>query len=520
MTLNNAVTSPQSPTGGPDRAPGHTGTLAAACGAVFVAQVATSLPASLTALLQADLNTRGTQLTWITAAFMIAVVCFEFTFGALGDLFGRRRLMAAGMALVAAGSAVAALAPTVQVLWIGAALSGLGAGATFPSSLTAITAVTRSARERAHAVALWSGLLSAGAAVSPLLGAIFTTTGSWRGPFWVLVALALVGIALALTLATESKAPTGRTRDAAGQITFTLGLILVLYCAIEWPGSGWALPALLALGACLLVAFAVIELRAESPILDLRLFRNRAFTVSSIVTVVGMFAFLGACFAIGLWLGPVQHQEPIRVAILFLLLQGPPLLLIPVISALLHYIAPPWLMTSGFTLMAIGCLLCTRLDVTDPGLGAFATPALLIGFGFALTLGSVTSVALNSVPAHLSGTASATTNTLRNLSFALAPVVLGTVALNNAGSTFATNLTASNLPADQVAAAVQIAEIGGPIAVNSMPPGITGPAVGGLALDALGSGLSTVFLICGVVAAAAAVLTAFGMIKIKADHSA
>lgn len=150
MTLNNGTATSHGPTAGAARMPGCAGTLAAACGAVFVAQVANALPASLNGLFQQDLNTHGSQLTWVTAAFMIAVVCFEFTFGVLGDLFGRRRLVLAGTALVAVGSTVAALAPTVQVLWLGAALNGLGAGAMFPGSLTAVTAVTRDVRQRGH----------------------------------------------------------------------------------------------------------------------------------------------------------------------------------------------------------------------------------------------------------------------------------------------------------------------------------------------------------------------------------
>ncbi|WP_327243922.1 MFS transporter [Streptomyces sp. NBC_01320] len=522
MTLNNGTTTSPGPTAGAARTPGYAGTLAAACCAVFVAQVANALPASLLGLFQQDLNTHGSQLTWITAAFMIAVVCFEFTFGVLGDLFGRRRLIAAGTGMVAVGSVVAALAPTVQVLWIGAALNGLGAGAMFPGSLTAITAVTRTMRERAHAVAVWSGFLSAGAAVSPLLGGMFAKVGSWRGSFWVLVGLALVSMVLTLVLVTESKSPEGRKLDVPGQITFALGLVLVLYGAVEGPESGWTtLPVILAfaLGACFLAGFVVVELGAESPIFDLRLFRNRAFTVSSLVAVIGMLAFLGACFAMSMWMGPVQHQDPIRVAILFLLLQGPAFLLIPVVSRLLHRVAASWLLTSGFVLMAIGCLLFTRLDVTDPGLGAFVAPALLVGIGFALTVSSVTAVALNSVPLNLAGMASATTNMLRDLGFALGPVVVGAVALSNAGSAFAANVSGADLPAGQVAAARGIAEAGGPIAVNSLPPGAPGSAAHGLALDALGSGFSTAFLVCGVAAAVAAVLTSVGMIGVHTQRS-
>jgi MFS family permease len=524
MTLDNGTTTSLGPTAGaagvpgPARTPGYAGTLAAACAAVFVAQVANALPASLNGQFQEDLHTHGSQLTWITAAFMVAVVCFEFTFGVLGDLFGRRRLVAAGTALLAVGSAVAALAPDVHVLWVGAALNGLGAGAMFPGSLTAITAVAGTPRQRAHAVAIWSGFLSAGAAVSPLLGGMFAEVGSWRGSFWVLVGLAVASAVVTLTLATESKAPVGRTFDVPGQITFALGLVLVLYGAVEGPESGWGtLPVILAFGfgACFLAAFVIVELGAESPILDLRLFRNRAFTVSSVAAVIGMLAFLGACFATSMWLGPVQHQSALRVAVPFLLLQGPAFVLFPLVSRLLHHVAPAWLLTTGFALMAAGCLWCTGLDVREPGLGAFAGPALLIGVGFALTVSSVTAVALDSVPHRLAGMASASTNMLRDLGFALGPVVVGAVALSNAGSGFAERLRGADLPAGQAVAAARVAEAGGPVAVNSLPPNAPGAAAQPFALDALGSGFSTAYLVCGVAAVAAALLTAFGMIGVR-----
>ncbi len=132
MTLNNGTATSHGPTAGAARMPSYAGTLAATCGAAFVAQDANALPTSLNGLFQQDLHTHGSQLTRITAAFMMAVVCFKSTFGALGDLFGRRRLVLAGTALVAVDSTVATLATTVQVLWLGAALNSQGAGAMFP----------------------------------------------------------------------------------------------------------------------------------------------------------------------------------------------------------------------------------------------------------------------------------------------------------------------------------------------------------------------------------------------------
>lgn len=206
--------------------------------------------------------------------------------------------------------------------------------------------------------------------------------------------------------------------------------------------------------------FVLVELGAASPIFGLKLFRDRAFTVSSVVAVIGMLAFLGACFSTSMRLGPVQRQDPIRVAVPFLLLQGPAFLLVPVVSRLLRQVAAGWLLTGGFVLMAIGCLPFSRMDVTDTGLGAFVAPSPLIGIGFALTVSSVTAVALNSVPPHLAGMAGATTSMLRDLGFALGPVVVGAVALSSAGSAFTANLSGADLSPGQAAAAGEIARAG------------------------------------------------------------
>lgn len=494
------------------------GTLAAACIAVLVAQIANALPASLNGLFQSELHADGSQLTWITAAFMIAVVVFELTFGVLGDLFGRRKLQAAGGVALVIGSLVSAIAPTVHVLWIGAAINGLGAGAMFPASLALIAAVTHDAQTRARGIALWAGFLSAGAAVSPLLGGVFAGAASWRGSFLIVAGLSVVTVVATMLLSVESTAPEGRGLDIAGQITFALGLIAVLYALVQGATDGWTQPHIvvaLVIGVVSLAAFVAVERRAATPLLHLDIFRNRAFSVASVVTVIGMFAFLGSCFSFSIWLGAVQHQAPARVGIPLLLIQAPAFVLIPVVSRLLARVSARWLLTAGFALMAVGAWLASRLDVLDMNLVPMAAPALFIGVGFALSISSFTSVAINTVPLHLAGMASATTNLLRDLGFALGPILAGAVALSTAGNKLGAALATASLPSDQAGPAAGVFKAGGPLAVNGLPPGAPGSAAHPLALASLGSGFQSAFLVCAVAALAAAVLTLVGLSGVR-----
>src|SRR3954471_24409199 len=511
MTTNSEAPAPPSAATAPPRV---AGTLAAACVAVLVAQVANALPASLNGLFQTELHATGSQLTWITAAFMIAVVVFELTFGVLGDLFGRRRLQALGGVVLVVGSVVSALAPTVQVLWIGAALSGLGAGAMLPASLALIAAVTHTPEGRARGIALWAGFLSAGAAVSPLLGGVFAEVGSWRGSFLIVAGLAVVTVVATMLLSSESTAPEGRGLDVAGQITFAIGLIAVLYALTQGAADGWNQPHIVlgfVVGIVVLAAFVMVERRAATPLLNLAIFRNRAFSVASVVTVVGMFAFLGSCFSFSIWLGAVQHQSPARVGLPLLLIQAPAFVLIPVISRLLARVSARWLLTAGFALMAVGAWLASRLGVLDMSLAPMVAPALLIGVGFALSVSSFTAVAINTVPLHLAGMASATTNLLRDLGFALGPILVGAVALSTAGEQLGAALATADLPPDQAGAATAVFQAGGPLALNSLPPEAPGAAAHQLALTSLGDGFSTAFVVCSIAALVAALLALIGL---------
>lgn len=510
------------------RRPGYKVTVVAGCFAVLLAQIAYSLPGALNGTFQQEFQTTGSQLTWITAAFAIPMVVFELSTGVIGDLFGRKRLLQVGALLTLLGSLICATAGTVHVMWAGQIVAGLGAAILYPISLALIAALAADHHSRARAIALWAGFLSIGAAIAPMMGGAFATNASWRGAYVVVVAAALISIAITAR-AVDSSSPQGRKLDIPGQATLALGLIAVLYAATQGSESGFGRPVVLsaiAVGMALLVAFVVIELRTEVPLLNLHLFANRAYATVAVATVVGMFSFLAICFSMSIWLGAIQHQNALKIGILFLFIQGPAFLLVPVVSHLIRNVPAQWTLTGGFALMAVAGFWCSTFDVHDMSWTRFIAPMLILGVGFALTVGSITAVAINSVPLRLAGMASATTNLLRDFGFALGPVLIGAVAFSKADGLLTDKLGpamgASGLEAPYSDVAGGIAHQGGAMALNSMPvvPG-AGPnmppvpvpeALRDLAFTSLGSAYNTAFLIAGLCALTAAGLTLVGLI--------
>lgn len=537
-------------------------TLVAGCLGVFVAQVAYSLPASILGTIQQSLGISGADLTWVSAAFAAAMVIFELTFGVVGDMFGRKQLLVGGLVLLIIGEAVTILgADQVHSLWVGQAIAGIGAGALYPISLTMIAAAAPNAKARSSAIALWAGFLSVGAAVSPITAGALAENGHWKVSFWIPIALASVTVVAALG-ARNSSAPEGRKLDIPGQLTLIVGLVSLIWALTQGSEVGYGKGSIIigfVVAAVFLVAFVQIELRSAAPLIHLNLFRNRAFAVTGITAVVGMFAYLATCFSMTMFLGSVAHIGAVWIGILFLVIQVPALLLVPVVARLIHSVSPRWVLTLGFLFIAGAAFWSSTFDAHDfvtshgaPDDGAwtrFILPMLLNGVGFALTVGSITAVAIHSVPMRLAGMASATTNLLRDFGFALGPVLGGAIynsianrsldkglddalsAAANQGFTVLGQPVDAHVPTQAITGALHgIADQGGALAVNSVPV-LSDPSTGkpfvdmpfalhDLAFSSLSNAFGKTFLVAAACALAAGVLTAVGLIGAKAPAGA
>src|ERR1700753_1574639 len=224
----------------PDGAPSvlprlATGTLVAAVAACFIAQIGVSIPATTQGYINQDLHTTSTTLTWVSDAFMVPVTVLELSFGVVGDLFGRKRLLAVGAAVMTLRGLLAFLTPEghgAGLLLTGQAVSGIGAAALFPTSIAMIAAGTHTVHERARALSLWAAALTTGGFGSPLIGGVLAKVhhsggefASWRWAFLALAVLALGSVVVTMVAAQNSASPQGRSLDWPGQIAIAIALV-------------------------------------------------------------------------------------------------------------------------------------------------------------------------------------------------------------------------------------------------------------------------------------------------------
>jgi predicted membrane channel-forming protein YqfA (hemolysin III family) len=288
--------------------------------------------------------------------------------------------------------------------------------------------------------------------------------------------------------------------------------------------------------------FVFLERRSEAPLLRLDFFRNRNFAVASVVTIIGMFAFLGIAYSTSIRLSAIQGFSPLKTAIAFLIFNGMALIQLPVTIRLMERTNPKWPLTGGLALMAAGAIWMATIPATELSLIPVIAPFVLVGIGFALALTALTAIAVNTPPTHLAGMASGTTNMLRDFGFTLGPAVIGAVALSQAAADIRDKLAASatlrqalaafnaapaHTPVAQRAAvegAVH-AVASGPLGANAVPATITLPngqtapfnPLKGVAFDALSRSYSHGFLLSGAAALLAALLTLIA-IRARSDE--
>jgi EmrB/QacA subfamily drug resistance transporter len=268
-----------------------------------------------------DLNSTATDLQWVISVYMLALGAFMVPAGRIGDIFGRRRALLAGIALFGLSSALCALAPSATLVIAARTLQGLGAALIFPVSVSVLTNAFPAVRA-SHAIGLAYGIAGLGNAAGPLIGGLLTETVGWRWIFWLNVPLTLVALAIGARSITESFDETVPRRiDVTGLALITVGIGLFTLTFDRAPSWGWlSAPTVIAFVCSLaaLVVFVVVENRARWPLVDLSLLRNSRFTILVTAGTISNIAYGVTIFLSTMYLQQVRGLDPLMAGLAFL----------------------------------------------------------------------------------------------------------------------------------------------------------------------------------------------------------
>src|SRR3954471_11346851 len=342
---------------------------------------------------------------WLTDAYLLTLRSLLLVGGALGDLYGRRRMFALGLTGFGVASVLCAVAPSIEALIVARALQGVAAALLVPNTLGLIVA-RFDASERGAAIGTWTAWAGIAMVIGPLAGGVLLETGSWR---WIF-AVNLIPIAAALELVRRLDAthdvPAGGRVDHIGGVLATLGLGGPVYALIEGPSRGWGDPVILVAligGLVLLAAFVVYEADASHPMLPLELFRQRNFTVGNAATLAVYGGLGSAPFFLVLFLQQVAGYSPIAAGAARL----PVTIIMFALSArwgaLADRIGPRVFMGAGPLIGAAGIVWLGHMGAS-PDYWTDLFPAVIVfGLGLSLTVAPLTATVLGGVAEEHAG---------------------------------------------------------------------------------------------------------------------
>ena len=443
------------------------------------------------------LHASTTDLQWITDAYTLTFAALLVMAGALGDRFGRRRALLLGLVIFASGSAWAALSGDSSTLIAARALMGVGAAFVMPATLSILTAVFP-AKERAGAIGAWSAIAGVGIVVGPTLGGLLLAHFYWGSVFWVNVPLVAVAIIAVLAVVPdlagrrERRHPAGlprrpalRRRDARHRRRRDRGPEPRLDVR---PHPRRARRS----ARCFIAAFIYRELHVANPLIDVRVFRHRAFSAASSAIGLTFLALFGSLFALTQYLQLVHGYSALSAGVRALPFAAAVMVTAPVSSKLVARLGIRVVIPAGLTAMGGGLLMLTQVTPTT-SYTYLAIGVAIMGAGMGLVMAPAGESIMSVLPAEQYGAGSAINDTVQELGGSLGIAVIGSMV----ASSFRHSLAASGLPAPVVGAsrpsiadADAVAAHAGPLAAHVLQ----------VAHQSFTTAMTTGFTVAGVIA--------------------
>jgi EmrB/QacA subfamily drug resistance transporter len=451
--------------------------------------------------IQSELGLTSTGVQWVINAYILSLAALFAFGGRLADTHGHRKMVTIGVVVFAGASAMCGLTPTGSIAeaWIVTfrVIQGAGGAIMFPAAL-AIVVQTFPLRQRGKALALFFGIAGGLTSIGPILGG-YLTEWTWRAIFWINIPVAIVALVLILVSKpeTESKwAP----MDYRGLVLIAGGVALSVFGFQQAAVWGWGSPGVflcIAVGLVLLVTFYFVELRTESPLIEVRIFRIQAFSVENLVLGISMLAFVPVFFFASEYaqIGLGRNAQGAGLYLLYFFLGF--VIASQIGGRILDRRGAKRPVVVGCTLAAFGFALWAG-RVTDLNLSSQIWTVMLAGAGMGLMLTPASTDAVNRASTLTYGEATGITQTVRNYAASLGLAILGTVLVTQMRSRVTDSLVAMGVPRSTAAAEAEKIS-------QSQGSGLTGSIPRFIRLDFAYATRSVFYAMAGVMAAAAIV---------------
>jgi EmrB/QacA subfamily drug resistance transporter len=385
-----------------------------------------------------DLDASTTDLQWMVDAYSLVFAGMLFTAGTIGDRFGRKGTLQAGLCLFMVGTVIAATGDASTQVIAGRAVMGLAAAFVMPSTLSILTNVFP-AHERAKAIGVWAGIAGGGAALGPIASGFLLEHFWWGAVFLVNVPVILLSLLVGKLILPTSRDPEQSPLDLPGAFLSILGLGSLVYGIIEGPIHGWrSTDSLLtfSLAAVVLALFGWRELTARHPMLDLRLFRDRRFSVASGGMTLCFFAMFGSFFLVSQYFQLVLDYSPLISGVFQLPMAVMMMVMAPQAPGFVARFGVHRVVPTGLTCISIGLVMFSRMGVGS-SIWLMYGPLLFLGLGMSIVMAPLTALIMSSVTLGKAGVGSAMNDTTRELGGALGVAVLGSLVT----STYTASIT-------------------------------------------------------------------------------
>lgn len=385
--------------------------------------------------LAVDLGAGQSALLWAINGYTIALAALLLPIGAIGDRWGRKHVLVGGLVLFAVANVIASAAGTISVLIAARVLAGVGAAMIMPVTLSVITS-SFPAEERGNAIGVWSGIAGAGGIFGLISSAFLVDNFTWPWVFLAPTVLALGALVMTIKFVPHSREHHAGRFDTLGSVLSALavgGLVLAIH---EGPEVGWTAP-LTVLGAVVGIVSAIWfvrwELRHERPLIDLRVFGNRAVAGSSVALMATFVIIMGLFLVVVQFLQAVLGFSALRAAVGLLPMAAMMMPMSTIAPRIAQRTGLRPILTAGISIVGLGLAMTAAFGSVDGGYLTVLPGLMVIGFGTGLAMTPGTTAITGSLPEDKQGVASALNDTVREFGGAIGIALVG--SLVNAGYT-------------------------------------------------------------------------------------